>query len=127
MYRLDKGSEPRILGLGTVQEQPAEQGRLFKVSMPGLGIRFSYLTSGLSLGWHESLVFCVDKPGDGEGIDCIADQGFSVGLDISGGGLTLGTYRAIRIPLPDTDAIVQRIHYSQDRPGKTQIERRKLQ
>jgi len=125
VYRLDPGSEPRVLGLGSVEEQPAREGRLFKISMPGGSLRTGYLSKGLTLGWHESLLFCVDR--EGGGVDCIADQGTSIGLDFIGAGFTLGYYRVLRIPLPVPEAsTMQVIHYSQARPGETQVKLRKI-
>jgi hypothetical protein len=127
IFRVEKGNLPEIIGVATLKEIPIEQGRLFKVYMPGFGIRTGYLTSGLSLGWHESLIFCANKTITKEDVDCIADQGFSIGMDISDGGFILGVYRAFKVPLPEAGSVIQRIHYSQDWPEKTQIERRIIQ
>ncbi len=80
------------------------------------------------MGWHESLLFCVDDSGGSKDILCIADQGTSVGLDVSGGGLIIGYYRAFRVPLPDQEApVVQMIHFSEDKPEKTRIKWREIQ
>lgn len=126
VYSLSPSDEPRVIGFGSVKEQSTEKGRLFKVTTLGLGLRSGYLSSGLCLGWYEGLVFCGDDSNGDQGVHCIADYGSSVGLDISGGGFTLGVYRALRIPLPDSGAVVQEIHYSQAKPAETQIEWREL-
>ena len=128
VYRLEPGAEPRVSGFGKVEVQPAEAGSLYKVTMPGLGLRTGYISSGFTLGWHESLVFCVEEGNIDQGVRCIADQGTSMGLDVSAGGLTLGYYRAFRVPLPEQGvSVIQTIHFSEQRPENTQIKRREYQ
>ena len=128
IYHLEPGAEPSVSGFGKVEIQPAKAGNLYKVTMPGLGLRTGYLSSGFTLGWHESLVFCVEEGNVDQGVSCIADQGTSMGLDVSGGGLMLGYYRTFRVPLPEQGvSIIQTIHFSEKRPENTQIKRRKYQ
>jgi hypothetical protein len=127
MYQLEAGAKPRFFGLGKIETLPTDKGRLYRVTMPGLGIKSSYLGNGLSLGWHESLLFCVEQENVDHELRCIADQGTSIGLDVSGGGITLGYYRAFRVPLPDPDvAVIQLVHYSEQQSEKTQIFWREL-
>lgn len=127
MYQLYPGRSPQVLGAGSVEEQPTTEGKLYRVTIPGLGIRSSYLGNGFSLGWHESLVFCVEMDKPNHPIDCIADQVSSLGLDASGGGLMLGYYRGFRVPLPDQQtAVMQSIYFSEQQPGKAQIIRRQF-
>ena len=128
VYRLVPSAEPRVSGFGKVEVQPAEAGSLYKVTMPGLGLRTGYISSGFTLGWHESLVFCVEEGNIDQGVRCIADQGTSMGLDVSAGGLMLGYYRAFRVPLPEQGvSVIQTIHFSEQRPENTQIKRREYQ
>lgn len=128
IYRLDPSKPPRLFGVGTIEEQPTQEGNLYRVTLPGIGVRSSYLGNGVSLGWHESLVFCVEKQNADHDIDCFADQVSSVGLDVSGGGLTLGYSREFKVPLPDPETqILQSIIYSEQQPENTQIIQRHLQ
>ena len=127
LFFLESGQAPKVYGFGSVQDQPIEHGRLFKVSMPGIGLRYGYPNAGISIGWHQSLVFCSQAPDGAGALYCFANQDTGVGLDVYGYGLTLGVYRSLQIARPADESVFQQIRYSEDSPEKTWIERRSVE
>lgn len=126
IYQLEPGSAPVVVGTGSVDEQPAVEGKVYRVVSPGLGIQIGYLGSGISFGWNESLVFCVEGESESsiQSVDCVAAQESSYGLHLFRGGFSLGYSRTFGVPPPTMKKGIQVISYSRDEPTKTVVIRK---
>jgi hypothetical protein len=108
---------PRILGFGSVSEVSARQGMLYRMSSPGLSLRFHSFAPGLTLGWHQTTLFLPatnDAPGS-ISAHPIAVLSKNYGIGVVPFGVVAGANSQFAIACPETSSsFVQVVQFFAD-------------
>lgn len=117
---------PRVVGVGRATRVAAARGQIYRLTSPGLSLRFQQYSPGFSVGWQRTELFFPSTPKGTVALNHpVAVQSRCWGLDISPGQFALGYHRAFAVPQPQTDKnVTQIILYSAVSPSNTLIEQR---
>ncbi|MBI3414945.1 MAG: hypothetical protein HY043_06420 [Verrucomicrobia bacterium] len=116
---------PKLIGFGRVESVKGANGQIYRITAPGLSLRFHAYAPGVSLGWNETELFYPLAPaGAGLNFEPVAIQTRSVGLDLAPGRVMAGYDRIFAIPMPKGTNVVQMISYSAENPSNTIVQRK---
>ncbi len=120
--------QPKLIGIGSVQALSVTGGQIYQISAPGLSLRVHSYAPGLSLGWHETLLFYPETDGQTGGANPpVAIQTRCAGINLGPAQIIVGFARSFAVPLPPSGTdVIQFISYSAANPTSTIVERKEM-
>lgn len=105
---------PRVIGCGSVTNIAVASGTLCRIRSPGFSLRLHPYAPGLTLGWHETLLFLAKEAKEGQTRPrrpvALRTRNYGIGVSaycvMIGGDSTFGVYA----PAPG-DSFVQTIYF----------------
>lgn len=101
------------------------QGTCRRVHAPGIGLRLLPDVWGLSIGWHEVLVF-YPSSSQVASVEPVATATRAVGFDVGARGLTIGVGREFLVRGPKGAHVLQEIHFHETRLAESVVWRKEI-
>lgn len=120
---------PKIIGWGETSSIPVREGSVTRLLSPGISLRLHAFAPGLTLGWHETLLF---RPATNsrDGSDArrpVAVQTRNIGLGFVPFGVILGADRTFVVPAPEPgETVMQFLHFDRQAMSNTIVRKEEL-
>ncbi len=119
--------KPGFIGVGSARTIDGQAGQILRITAPGLSLRFGSYAPGVSLGWHQTLLFFPRRESPVLAPRPLAVQKKSFGLDLAPTSVSLGYDRRFGIFAPVAGgSVVEVISYRQTKPQETVIQRKEF-
>lgn len=123
---MDSPDGPKPYGLALRRDVPLAAGTCRRVFSPGVSLRLLSDVWGITVGWHETLLFYPSTASVSED-DPVAEATKSFGLDAGVQGVTLGFGREFIVPQPKESHTEQAIVFHEKRLRESVVWRRRVE
>jgi hypothetical protein len=120
---------PKIVGWGETSIVPVREGKVTRLLSPGLSVRLHPFAPGLTLGWHETLLFspATNSTHGSEAEHPVAVQTRNIGLGFIPFGVIVGADRTFVVSAPEPgESVVQFLHFDRQTMTNTIIRKEEL-
>jgi len=106
---------PKVIGWGETSSIPVREGSVTRLLSPGISLRLHAFAPGLTLGWHETILFLPAANSKAMPARPVAIQTRNYGLGLVPFGLIAGTERKFAVLAPEPGgSVVQFLRFEQE-------------
>lgn len=123
-----KDGRPRLIGFGSAKMWSGPRGQVYRVVAPGLSFRAGFSAPGVTLGWHETLLFFPATNQCSEVVQQpVAVQARCYGIDLAPWHVALGGDRVFGVPEPATGkSVIQSVSFTAGSLTNVIVERKEI-